>query len=1355
MYLQSLEIIGFKSFAPKTILNFHRGVTAIVGPNGCGKSNVLDSIRWVLGEQSAKALRGGEMSDVIFSGTDSRPALGMAEVSMTFAECEKELGVDWNEVRITRRVYRDGKSEYFLNKTPCRLKDIHQLFMDTGVGRSAYSIMEQGKIDQILSSRPEDRRAIFEEAAGITKYKSQKKEALRKLEYTEANLVRVQDIIKEVKRQIGSLQRQAGKARRYQALMQDLRTFDTHLSHKNYRTLAGDLETLRLQLSQGEDARLLHEQEISQQEDELAGFRQRLEELDSEATIARDGLQTLRNRVFSAESRIQTNGERTSEASAMIERHRSDIAQAEEKIRSQQEQIEQTDSLLTQMIETLRGHEQSLNDQNEKVRAAREERMIVEREIQETGGEISRVEARLGSLRGDISSAAGRRESGETRLRLLQGEADTATRIAGELSVSLEDLTRRTEASRLGLEHSQAEVAEATAAHDSAQQDRQNIDAVLTLAGKEATGIESRLEVLRQLQEQGEGFDEGTQAVLHGLDNPSFFSPAIHGALAQNIQVEPRFIPAVEAALGSALQAIVFKDPGVAESALLTLSRNKLGRAAIIPTDWIQRGGVLQQEVPFGVLGRAAECIGGSGDAADLAKNLLAGVLIVENLESAFRLRSQYPSFAYATLEGEFISHNGIIHGGQSGENTGQSALQRKAQIAQLDQELAASTIRLENLAADRARAGELLDATAERLKFAREAVQSAQVESASLENERRHVERQLADAEAKRSSFARETASIEDSLRASLAHLGELESTIAQVSGELDACRVSRSEAELRVQVARERESSASDALNEIRVRVATERQQQENLHRQRGPMTARLTELSELLDVRRVDITNYERRIEALEAENASLQISIAEWQESLLSEEAKLASITAARAEVHESADAIDSALRAARQQMVRIQEERGRIEVKSTQTEMRMENIRNHVSQRYQVDLESFGPDTYALLVAFRDRNKRKPGSDSGEVETSAVPVEEETPVEAVSEPLEGEGIPWERIEEIVAELTERVESMGPVNVDAIQEFDELEQRYIFLEKQNADLVNSKAELLEVISKINRTTKELFAETFEKIRVNFQEMFTELFGGGRANLMLVDDSDPLESGIEIIAKPPGKQLQSVSLLSGGERTMTAVSLLFAIYMVKPSPFCVLDEMDAPLDESNISRFVKILDRFIGQSQFVVITHNKRTISRADMLYGVTMEEHGVSKLVSVKFSGKSSGENPEKSVAEAFGKSPHLASEQKESAPEGETPAPEESSHADFLEEPASADELPEEIVSEEIVSEEMVSTDELNNSEGALVGNESPEASSSDEFPAGEETPASISSGSEGPLEGVAVSDDGENPVTPA
>lgn len=1257
MYLQSLEIIGFKSFAAKTVLNFHRGVTAVVGPNGCGKSNVLDAIRWVLGEQSAKALRGGEMSDVIFSGTDSRPALGMAEVSMTFSECEKELGVDWNEVRITRRVYRDGKSEYFLNKTPCRLRDIHQLFMDTGVGRSAYSIMEQGKIDQILSNRPEDRRAIFEEAAGITKFKAQKKEALRKLEYTESNLVRVQDIIKEVKRQIGSLQRQAAKARRYQSILSDLRVFDTHISHKNYRNHSTELENLRTQLGQGEEARQIHEVEIAQQESELAEFRQRLQEFETEAGTIRDGMQTLRNRVFSAENRISTNHERTAESTTLIERYRLDIFQAEEKIRTQQEQIEQTDTLLQQMLESLRTHQETLDEHTARLAAVREERLGAERELNTQNAELSNSEARLNSLRGEISGATSRRESGETRLHLLQNEIETASRAAAEVSSHLEDLKRRSDAAHLALEHSQAETAAAMADHETAQLQRQDTEAILNAAGKDAAGIESRLEVLRQLQDQGEGLDEGTQALLKGLDNPDLYHAAIKGTLAQHIHVEERLIPAIEAALGSALQAVIFKDPAVAEAALTTLSGHKLGRAAIIPADWIAPVEMDRREIPFGVFGRASDCVKGENDGAVLARQLLRDVLIVESMEVAIRLRSGHPAFAFATLDGGFISPSGIIHGGTTGENTGQSTLQRKIRIAELEIALTEATAKIESLAAARAAAAAAMDQATERLKHAREAMQAAQVESASVDNERRHAERQLSDAEAKRASFQREAASIEEGLRGSIAQLAELESRIAETTCSLDSFRAARSESEARIQVVRERESSASDALNEIRVRVATERQQQEGLHRQRGPMAARIVELNELLDARRVDISNYESRIEALAAENASLEISIGEWRAELEAEESRLSAVMAQRAEVNESASSLESALRAARQQLAQLQDQRGRLEVKATQTEMRMENIRNHVSQRYQTDLEAFEPDTYSLLVALRERNKRKPEQADGEAPTGEPPVFEEEPAEVIPVPGEGEGIPWDRIEELVAELTERIDSMGPVNMDAIQEFDELEQRYIFLEKQNADLVTSKAELLEVISKINHTTKTLFAETFEKIRENFQFMFTELFGGGRANLLLTDDSDPLESGIEIIAKPPGKQLQSVTLLSGGERTMTAVSLLFAIYMVKPSPFCVLDEMDAPLDESNITRFIKILDRFVGQSQFVTITHNKRTISRADMLYGVTMEEHGVSKLVSVKFSNSTDDRaKSSESVAKAFGKSENLASEEAVPAPD---------------------------------------------------------------------------------------------------
>jgi chromosome segregation protein len=431
--------------------------------------------------------------------------------------------------------------------------------------------------------------------------------------------------------------------------------------------------------------------------------------------------------------------------------------------------------------------------------------------------------------------------------------------------------------------------------------------------------------------------------------------------------------------------------------------------------------------------------------------------------------------------------------------------------------------------------------------------------------------------------------------------------------------------------------------------VRVATERQQQETLARQRGPLTARVAELTELLAQRENDIANYEARIATLQSEAIELESSIENWKLLLETGEQQIAGLVAQKSEIQESVEALETALRSSRRQLSELQESRGRYEVRSTQLEMRLENVTGHVSQRYQVAIADFQPDSYALIVALRDREKKLDAETEGRGDA-------ETAEGAAPAGEERETIPWGKIEELVAELTGKLDSMGPVNLDAIQEYDELEQRHTFLEQQNTDLVNSKAELIEVIAKINRTTKELFAETFEKIRVNFQEMFKELFGGGQANLLLTDDSDPLESGIEIIAKPPGKQLQSITLLSGGEKTMTAVALLFAIYMVKPSPFCVLDEMDAPLDESNISRFIKILDRFVGQSQFVVITHNKRTIARADTVFGVTMEEHGVSKIVGVKFGGVDDTQQRTRSVAETFGKHGNLHSET--AAPETE-------------------------------------------------------------------------------------------------
>lgn len=1295
MYLKSLELFGFKSFAQKTTLNFHPGVTAIVGPNGCGKSNVLDAIRWVLGEQSAKALRGGEMSDVIFSGTDSRTALGMAEVSLTFADCEKDLGVEWNEVSISRRVFRDGNSEYLLNKTPTRLRDIHNLFMDTGIGRSAYSIMEQGKIDLILSSKPEDRRAIFEEAAGITKFKSQKREALRKLEATEANLLRLSDIIKEVKRQIGSLQRQAGKARRYQALISDLKTLETHLCRHQFETLDASLASALGEIERLRKTQTGHEGEIENQEADVAAQRRRFDEMENNLNAARQVVQDLKNQVANAENRVGFNRERITEFASLMERYEFDIAAAEEKLRVQETQIHNTDLEIEQIAGTLRFEEQRLEEKISAVSAAHAERAASESELQQVSASITKIENRLSSLRGEISSIVNVRDGSETRIGILENEIQ-------QLAGNLEKINQQHTEVRTQVEQGVASL--------TAQQERARLagEQVLSIQGelgrveqnlaaeqRTLAEKESKLEVLRQLNEEGEGFAAGTQAVLRGLDNPDFFKPSILGALAAHIDVEPEYVIAIEAALGQNLQAIVMKDTTVAESVIKTLSVQKLGRVSLALRDFQMRTSDHTESngfLPDGAIAWAVDRVKTpSAEIANIVTSLLRGCVIVSDVESALRIvNTPHAAFripqSFVTLTGEVLTSEGILQGGQAGES-GSSVLVRKNQITQLEAGAGVAREKVNALEALRTGIAGRLENAQAALTEAREEAQRINLSVSTLRGQLTLLERDLHEATGKQENLRWELGNVQARHREAIEKLQVLENDLAGVGANQGELKARLLELQGILESQRSSEAELNSELNELRIRVATEKQRHNSLNNQRQPMTARLQELHDLIEQRRQEIGNYRVKSEKLSEESTRIQAEIEVARSETAEAETGVSRLLEERAAMNAAIESLEATLRIMRRQLSECHDQRSQHEVKQTQIQLRIENLADHVSRRYLVDIREFKPDSYSLLCTLREQTKKQKKTaesventdevrnESGDaqtetesgIESSAAPEIETAVAEVTADAApevvaleDGQRIDWQRVETLVREFDQRLESMGPINLEAIQEYDELEQRYNFLEQQNTDLMNSKAELLDVISKINETTRKLFADTFEQVRVNFSEMFVELFGGGKANLVLVDESDPLESGIDIIAKPPGKQLQSISLLSGGEKTMTAVALLFSIYMVKPSPFCVLDEMDAPLDESNINRFIKILDRFVGQSQFVVITHNKRTIAKADVLYGVTMEEHGVSKLVGVKFSKREgSGEksdiigtsnpSPVPSVAESFGKDDALKSE----------------------------------------------------------------------------------------------------------
>jgi chromosome segregation protein len=1213
MYLQSIELIGFKSFAHKTLLNFHRGVTAIVGPNGCGKSNVLDAIRWVLGEQSAKALRGGEMADVIFSGTDSKQAVGMAEVSLTFSECESELGLEYHEVTITRRVFRDGRSDYFLNKVPCRLKDIQMLFMDTGIGRTAYSIMEQGKIDQILSSRPEDRRAIFEEAAGITKYKAQKKEALRKLEYTDANLLRLADILKEVKRQIGSLQRQAGKARRYQALFADLRTLDLHLAHRNAEEMRRTIREAESEVERLRSMQRSLEEQIESQEFGLAEQREALEVLEDQILTARQGVQELKSEADRAINRIGFNEERAREAEELSQRYSADVAAAQEKIVVQQIQLDDTDHQLSELFQTLQAEESQLEARQNRVNQLRESRVEKERATHESQRHIQQRESRIAQQRGELASTVHQREAGETRLALLQQELKQAELVRDQLASQIRAAREESEEAAALVQGTRDALRDREHDLNNSKKDFQQAERDLASVERSLAERASRLELLNQLNEEGAGLEAGTQAVLRGLENPPFRA-AILGTLANFLEVDHDFILAIEAALGDQLQTILIADPEVAEALSKSLAGGKYGRAAICAKTTFSSFPPVQMEaLPSGALAWALDRVRAHGEVAPFVNRLLANVVLAPDLETAFRIKNMLPSCAVATLSGEFVSEIGVVFAGTSGEGNVHSVLQRKAQIRDLESECGELREKLAQAHRQRTLIESELEQMYHRVEEHREEVHRTQIAASTLDSRISMLDRELREVEGRIKSLNWEKGNTEQRLGGALARLTALEAELETLAQQLTEWQERLTQSLSEVDSLRADEESLTETLHESKVRVATERQRRENLQRQRQPMASRLSELQDLILSRERDIANYRARAQQFLAENESLRLKIEQLQADQSKAETEVVALVEERGSRVGSVDAVELSLRQLRKQLTECQEGRGEHEVRATQHKLRLDSVREHVSHRYQTELEAFRPDWHVFQSAVREQRKRLDQSNLSETE------------QATGSPDPSDPIPeseWELVRTIVAEMSERLDAMGPVNLEAIQEYDELEERQRFLDEQNADLIKSKTDLLDVINKINETTKVLFAETFEQVRKNFQEMFIELFGGGKANLLLVDDADPLESGIEIIAKPPGKQLQSVSLLSGGEKTMTAVGLLFAIYMVKPSPFCVLDEMDAPLDESNISRFIKILDRFVNQSQFVVITHNKRTIAKADILYGVTMEEHGISKLVGVR-------------------------------------------------------------------------------------------------------------------------------------
>jgi chromosome segregation protein len=1243
MYLKNLTVFGFKSFADKTALNFQPGVTAIVGPNGCGKSNVSDAVRWVLGEQSAKALRGGEMADVIFNGTDGRKPLGMAEVSLTIGGVDEDhlraagVEVAYNEVTITRRVFRDGGSEYYINKTPCRLKDVQQLFMGTGVGRTSYSIMAQGNITQILSSKPEDRRMIFEEAAGITKYKSQKKEALRKLEYTDQNLLRVEDLIREVKRQIGSLQRQAGKARRYKTLMLELQHLDTQLARHQFDILQTEInerlsqaEKLRSEIEDISSVVLRREDEITQLRDQLSALEHQI------GAMQQRGLE-LKGQIDRHESRIHFNDERLREIAAQNTKALADISQAEERhLAAGQE--------LTALIGRLEASQNALEHHREGLLAKQQALQTVEADLRslqeaqrEAQSEAFAQAQQLTRARNEITALDFQKQGNVVRLEKLSAEKIQLEVERGDLESRLTEFTASVETEKLNVQTQRGTMEERQQRLRDIQHELAGLTQDLDARLQQQAEQRSRLSVLAQLQAEHEGFGAGALAALSGAGQ-------VLGSLADKIRVPDQHITAVEAALGHHLQLVIAEQPETAQQILADLSANKKGRASIaslalgispdprsapVPgggNDHISNatpsvsastpahdessvafGSGQQTPEPPPGFGSLLSVVEADPSVRPLLQRLLGRTLIAPGLDSATAAwRASSGAFDFVTPSGELLSRHGVFTGGSvngSGRAPG-SILGRRNQIAELESHLGRGQEEVHEMS--RHKGALLSEQTALQaglqqaqsdLRVQEVAIATHQGECNALQNSQKLLHQKI------------DTVVYEiQSLAAQEQEGREKRAVLARQAAELEShervLQQRASETALALEELRQKRDHSTAALTETKVAVASEEQICASFGQQRQALDQRLHELSQLVGQRRSEISGFLARQSQAESEIQESRRQIGTLDHEREQVNAQTAELAGQKSGQESDIMTREEDLREQRRRLAACQERRGAIEVELAQKTMGLQNLRERVQQKYHVNLDDIRSE--CITITFADEGAPK--------------IHTLTPEEMAAS---GAATDWNAVGEQVASLQTRIDEMGPVNLVAIEEYEETEQRHAFLTAQHDDLVTAKAQLLEVINRINLQTRQMFTETFEKIRDNFRAMFTEVFGGGKADLLLVGDGDALESGIDIVARPPGKQLQTISLLSGGEQTMTAVALLFSIYQVKPSPFCVLDELDAPLDEANINRFIRVLQRFLAHSQFIVITHNKRTIGMADVLYGVTMEEHGISKIVSVKF------------------------------------------------------------------------------------------------------------------------------------
>lgn len=1187
LFFKSLELHGFKTFANKTTINLFPGITIVVGPNGCGKSNVFDAIRWALGEQSAKSMRGTRMGDVIFNGSSSLKATGMARVDLIMNNRDRILPVDFDEVSITRRLFRTGESEYLLNKSNCRLKDIHNLLLDTGLGTDSYSIMEQGKVDQIINSKPIERRAIFDEAAGISKYKVKKDEALHKLTRTDDDLLRLSDIIAEVKRQAGSLKRQASKAERYKRLSAELRALEMELLVQRYfsfkestattATLYEDLSekvrSLREELTHVDEAQL---ENRSVAED----LQKSLDETQALHFSVNSDVQQTQGRVALLEQRISTHQER-----------RDALNQQIHEFEQQSQNLAGVTVAIENDIET---HSASLEQLRTGYRERRERYEALKHDSDGTSSDISR-------LRQESSSLIRKRMERDNESRVARA---MEAKLASELEHSdseLALLNQQIEALSSGRDEAQSSAEENAQILAALKSDLQSLRAQLQTTEREFSqsnldlenakravqDCRSRHDALADLQESFEGYYRGVREVM--IASKKGVLKGLRGVVSTLIEAKPEHELAIEVALGGQAQDIIVDRAEHGQAAIRWLKEARVGRATFIPLDLIEGRDTSEHLKKVagmpGVIGFATDLVKYTPDLRTAVQYLLGNVIVVEKLDVAVELERKGFRTKFVTLDGDMVSSHGAMSGG-SIKATG--LLHRTREVRELAQRLQQLSVTRDALEKKVTASRTELASLRERHEKVASSANAQEIEAARSAKDLEVVSQKLADKSAglqnlsnRRGTFEREIAQHRKTQDDAEVLLAELTTLIEQTEQKL---------AQLETDSAAKQQEVASFArdMNDLMIAISTG---EERLTNMREKLSSAQNDRVRLAGMQ----TDKQREIESMkqqQEESAAEIVLLNQRLEELRQRQREIAQQITHETQRKETIT-LDLRKLGERGQVVQrdlneAQNELHEVELKRAEYNVQLESIGIQAQEKFNHALEEV-----IELVTTAASAPDAPG-------------------------LRGQ----DEIARFIAEIRTSIDNLGPVHVGAIDEYNELNARYEFLTTQEADLVSAKTELTETIKKIDETSKELFTKAFSEIRGNFEQVYRRLFGGGRADLILTEENGVLESGIDIVAQPPGKKPQHISLLSGGEKALTAIALLFAVFMRKPSPFCILDEIDAPLDDKNIERFKEMVREFSNTTQFIIITHNKQTMALADTIYGVTMEEQGVSRMVSLK-------------------------------------------------------------------------------------------------------------------------------------